>query len=460
MPTLSPPIPSDFAAAVEHLLQHPQGPYPQTWEDMQLARERPVSQLLDHALALLEAEHPLLARSLRLRYLEGMTIRNVGRRLHRAPASVHRDLKAARDHLARILWDLECRARDEFIQQQQQRLEPPTYDRLFGVDALAQSLQQQLQQPSGPVMMLLTGVGGLGKTSLADYLSRKLISDRAFHGFGWISLRPQVSLWDARPHFMAASPEQALADIFESLGRQLLGPEAIPAPFSLDAFLPRLRRLLRQTPHFIVIDNLETLEPIPSLLEIIRSMTSPTRFLFTSRVSLPHQPNLYHQRVPPLSSTAALALLRHEGETRNIMALNQASEAELAQIYQVVGGNPLALKLVAGQLLIHPLHTLLDDLAQARGRSIQRLYDFIYQRAWQSLNAAAQQVLLAMILLPPTGGTRQQLEAITQLDGGVVHDALDVLVQRNLIDYHPLATPGLYTIHSLTRTFLQQIARR
>jgi len=462
--------PPEFAAIVRELLEDQARSTPAAWASMQLARDAaaqthdaaatPLTSSLDEALAQLQAQSPLLARTLRLHFAEGEALRAIGQRTHRSPASVHRDIQAGLRQLAAILWQWETQARERFAAGQLQRLEPPSYDRLFGVQTLIGRMTTLLQADQGPRLLLLSGGGGLGKTSLADFLSRELIAKRAFRAFGWVSLRPQVSLWDDRPYFQSPSPQQALEDIFETLARQLLGRDALPAPFSLDQVVALLSRHLHRIPHFIVIDNLETLDGATPLLAEIRRLVGSTRFLITSRVNLPYQPDVYHQPAPPLSADAAVALLRHEGRKRNILALNQASEDDLTRIYARVGGNPLALKLVAGQLHAHDIDAVVADLTGAHSHNIAHLYDYIYSRAWRNLDDLCQRVLLAMPLLPPAGGSVPQLTAMTQLDATAVRQALETLVQQNLVDHHPDATPSRYAIHNLTRTFLQQQARR
>jgi len=66
---------------------------------------------------------------------------------------------------------------------------------------------------------------------------------------------------------------------------------------------------------------------------------------------------------------------------------------------EVVGGNPLALKLVVGQLCVLPLSQVLENLKQARGQTIDDLYTYIYWQAWHTLDETSQKVLLVMPLV-------------------------------------------------------------
>jgi len=461
-----PPVPPEFHQAVLELLSAADDALPASWHTMQWVQDLQdtadttsictTQHVLKPALNTLQNEKPLLAKTLQLRFRQGMTVREVGQKTHRSPASVQRDIQTASKHLSRILWQQEFQARTQFQRSQLQHLEPPTWQQLFGVGPLIDHLLPVLTAASGPKTILLTGTGGLGKTSLADYLSRELIARRAFRGFAWISLRPQISLWDTRPHFQANSAQLALEQLFEQLSQQILGDDALPIPFSLPTLLQRLHDHLQEKPHFIVIDNLETLNLATPLLTQLQQLPASTHILITSRVSLPQQPQLYLQQIPALNQQASLQLLRDQGERRNIVALRQASQNDLIQIFHKVGGNPLALKLIAGQLHTHAISTLLQDLTLARGTQIQRLYHYIFQRAWDHLSPVTRQIFLATTLLPPAGGSLQHLCAITQKPEAIVHDALESLVRRNLVHQQHQHQQTLYAIHNLTRTFLQQ----
>ena len=63
-----------------------------------------------------------------------------------------------------------------------------------------------------------------------------------------------------------------------------------------------------------------------------------------------------------------------------------ASDETLHPIFETVGGNPLALRLVVGQTTVHALPDVLDALRLARGRTVEQLYTFIYRQAWENLD--------------------------------------------------------------------------
>ncbi len=100
--------------------------------------------------------------------------------------------------------------------------------------------------------------------------------------------------------------------------------------------------------------------------------------MLTSRKALFDEPAVRNVVVPELSLVHALRLVRLEAGQRHLRDVAEASDDELQPIYDTVGGNPLALKLVVGQLYLLPLAHVLEDMTEARGKRVDELYRFIY----------------------------------------------------------------------------------
>jgi hypothetical protein len=145
-------------------------------------------------------------------------------------------------------------------------------------------------------------------------------------------------------------------------------------------------------------------------------------------------------------------LLQYEAEIRGVTALTHASETQLGGIYDVVGGNPLALKLVVGQLCVLPLSQVLKSLKQTQSKTIDDLYTYIYWQAWRGLDETGQQVLLVMPLAQ--GGTFDQLVAVSEIEKKELDHALKQLVKLSLVEVGGDLEQRRYRIHRLTETFL------
>lgn len=415
-----------------------------------------VNGILLNAIEELERENQEYATILRLRFLEGMPAHIVGNRRSEAVSTISRKQREAIAALVKIIYLQEEKVRTVYHARFADRLEPPTYESLFGVDEHLDALTALLAKKDGAWLISLEGMGGIGKTSLADALMRQEIEQTNFQAFAWVTARQKRLHLSGEIRPMPNEPALTANELIHDLAKQLLSDVALPISFDAQKVQPILQERLKRVPHLIVADNLETVEDIDALLPLLRTLAKPTKFILTTRESLYAEPGIYPFKIPSLSQYYALQLIRHEGQVNNLPAVLDSTDDELLPIYETVGGNPLALRLVVGQLHIHNLATVLNALKKAQGHSVRELYTYIYRQAWDDLKEAARSVLLSTPLLPETGGTFEYLSANNGLDESEFLDALQTLVVRNLVDHH--RGKGLnddrYSIHNLTKSFL------
>lgn len=412
-------------------------------------------EILLNALQILNHHHPKDADLLRLHFLEGLEMQEVAFRLHFAQSTAYRRQQGALKQLTRIIHAEEIRARVEHQTRVENRLELRSYEQLFGVDDYLTTLFDQLTSPGPPWLILVEGLGGLGKTSLADALSRQIIHQQAVADFGWISARQQIFNPGGGVR-LVEQPALTVDDLIEKLLAQLIPDHSRPAAFSTKDALTTLRARLKQESHLIVIDNLETLLDLETLLPTLRDLANRSKFLLTSRQGFHHERGVFHFRLPQLSETDALRLIRYEASLSNLPHMEMANDDSLRKVFEIVGGNPLALRLVVGQTHVHPLPVILEDLTAGRGQKAEKLFTFIYRRAWDHLDELTRQVFLAMPLVADHGGSLAYLADLTELTSDHVRYALDHLVALNLVDSKGDLTERRYTVHNLTRTFLQE----
>jgi DNA polymerase III delta prime subunit len=387
---------------------------------------------------------------LQRRFLDQETAQEIAHRWNWGPDMVFQRQRTAIDQLAGVIWQQEQELRQRRSRQIESRLEPRAYTRLFGAAEKLAEARVQLETGSGPCLIAFEGLGGIGKTALAHALARELALTGSFKDIAWISAKQQEFL----PALGLKSLQQPALDI-ETLTNSLVEQLNIDIPSlaSHPAKLTALTELLKSAPHFIVIDNLETALDYQTLLPTLRQLANPSRFLLTSRHSLRAHSDIYCFSLEELSQADTFALLRYEAQERGISPLAHAVEGQLDSIYQVVGGNPLALKLVIGQIAILPLPQVLKNLKQARGQKIEQLYTYIYWQAWNALDVNSQQLLLAMPLAQD--GDLAQLSAVTSLDAGELDEALERLVILSLVEVGGAdLVERTYRIHRLTESFL------
>jgi hypothetical protein len=414
---------------------------------------RATNQVILNALQLLEVERPEDASLLRKHFIDEQIVTQIANQLNISQELVYKRQRQAIEHLTEVLYDME----QEATARQQRRLEralnPPTYQELIGVNEHLRHLRDTLVSPEPPWIVSISGIGGIGKTSLADALVRQIIRQGFYNDFGWVSGRQNFfNLGGSIKEIK--KPALTMAALVEALVGQLLGLGV--RQLSVEGAFAALENRLKESPHLIVIDNLETLLDLETLLPTLRRLTNPSKFLLTSRKSLYTEAHLYHFSLPQLSETNVLQLIRAEARQRHLPHLVEASDEVLKPIYATVGGNPLAVRLIVGQSHIHHLSAVLYDLTQARGKKAENLYRYIYRRAWDNLDEVTRHAFLFMPLMAPQGDSFEHLQIMSQLESHELRCALELLVTLNLVDVTRRLNEWQYSIHNLTRSFLQE----
>lgn len=329
------------------------------------------------------------------------------------------------------------------------RLAPLADQKLFGIETARQTVAPMLAAEERPWLIAIDGIGGIGKTTLANNLVREALTGGRFGDMAWVSAKQEEFL----PGFGMRSTNRPALDaeqLTDALLAQLTDASSLAIPSREKGVL--LQQRLKTVPTLVVVDNLETVVDYQALVPFLRQLTNPTKFLLTSRLSLQAYTDVFCYSLGELNETDTLAFLCYEAERRGIVPLQQATPAQLQHIYGVVGGNPLALKLVMGQVRFLPLEQVLENLQFAQGRQIDELYTYIYWQIWQMLDEAARRLMLTLPVMP--NSTFGQLAAISELDRATLQSALLHLIDHSLVQVAGDLAEPRYRLHRLTETFL------
>ena len=190
--------------------------------------------------------------------------------------------------------------------------------------------------------VLLTGMGGVGKSALAGRIMARLADE------GWLTV-VHTARWSPTAFITSVT------DAVGSAGEPFSQAHAYLTTANVDdvAKVQVVLALLAQTRLLVVLDDIdENLhvtggEPIefvdPGFAEIFDQMCAvaePGRVLVTSRYPLPGDAPLLRIAVPPLSSAEVRRLVRR------LPALNELDAPERRILMDTIGGNPRLLEFV------------------------------------------------------------------------------------------------------------------
>ncbi len=393
------------------------------------------------------------AQILRLRFLDDLTAAATANRLNLTQDMVYKRQRAAIQDLASAIWQAELEARSLRQMRLVGRLEIKEPPRLFGVDHKLDELTTTLTTAGSPWLVAVVGIGGIGKTALADAAVRALSLSPAFADIAWVSARQErFTLWDGLHEGPQSAPALTVEALLDAIIEQFSFLDLARVPLAQKQ--DHIRARLKAAPYLVVVDNLETAADYRALVPDLQGLVNPTRFLLTSRHRLHDYPGVHNLSLDEISAADSLALLRHEARERGLAEVAAAPDDTLLQVYEVTGGNPLALKLLMGQMHTLSLSRVVDDLRQARGRRVEELYRFIYWRSWHLLDGHARRVLAAMPLVAESGGGLAHIAALSELADESLAAALKQLVTLCLVNVLGTVEARRYSIHRLTETFL------
>lgn len=330
-------------------------------------------------------------------------------------------------------------------------LPPPDYLHLFGIQELVAAAVNLLTDANGPAMIAFEGIGGIGKTTVAQAIAQHLAENGPFAAILWISAQQRRLLTTG---IIEALPEPAMtfADLLLHAIRQLGRDDLLAV--GPDEQEKALQGLFHDVPHLIIVDNLETMADHQALVPRLRRMLGLSRAILTSRQSLRDYPFIQVFPVPPLAPADSVALVWNE-LARVGRCLDPADRSSLEELCALAGGLPLALKLIAG-LLIGGAATsrIRDELLQAGGVA-SALYTYIYRHTWFLLSENARRLLIDMLLIAPDGEDLTWLEATSTLSVEPLRRALTELIDHCLVQITGTLDHPFYRLHPLTIIFLR-----
>jgi DNA-binding SARP family transcriptional activator len=295
--------------------------------------------------------------------------------------------------------------------------------------------------PATPVISVIDGMAGTGKTSLAVHVAH-LAAGRY----------PDAQLFvNLHGHSDQAPVDPATA--LDALLRQL-GVPTDRIPERLDERAMAWRAELGARHAIVVLDNAaDSAQVMPLLPGGSRTLT-----LVTSRRRLFGLDGVHHESLDVLDPVAAVRLL-----ARVVGDRVEAEPAAAAEVARLCGYLPLALRLAAARL-VHRRSWTVADLADRLRRAKAPLAELAvegrtvsaaFALSHQHLDGTAQRVFRLLGLHPPHSFDAYAAAALADLDPDTARDVLE-----DLVDAHLLETPSAhrYRLHDLLHEYARELA--
>lgn len=402
------------------------------------------NQVLSSCIDLLATQDETNAEILRQRFQEGETIVSVAYQMKLSPDQVNRRQRHAISELSKIFYNQESQSKQLRTGILGKNLPPQSYSKLFGFSEKQTKVLNCLHNPNDTWVVALAGLGGIGKSALADAVTRSAIKQLYFEEIIWL-----------RVNNYSSNEEAPSSNWFFEFVVQQLAARLLPADIPPENYFNKIQILLSKVPHLVILDNLEFDLTTSEFLVNLNNLGNPSKFLITTRKHPSSETGIFTFVLNEISNIEARKLLVHQANIIGIGSMSEDLSQEAETIYQVTGGNPLALKLVVGLIAVLPLATVLEDLKNSQTDDVEKMYTHIYRKAWQALSVPSKKLLQAMPLIAESGGQLEQLQAVSGLSTKQVAVSIQELVTRSLLEMRGTLKLRRYGIHRLTETFLR-----
>lgn len=452
------PVPDQLAQLVQLRPHMARDIYP----DRRIIQDA-LNEAISDCLEILEERQPELAKLLLRRFVieKREPVRDIARRntgihdiqdpqLKTEEARLNQMQKKAILELVEIMRLEEAKAIRAAKTTMEHALGTRNYHRLIGTQSSEKVLFEKLVYGDQKDILLLTGQGGIGKTSIADALIRQAIDHLIF--FDVIRL-------DIKGGTVTAA-------LFCNLLYYKLFGSKYEQNDSYNSVEEQLKTTFNAFNYLVFVDGIEdNLDPI---LEKIRVLAGPTKFIVTSRALPLAYRQLVHRAMTPLPLKDGLKLFQTTlSQIHNHPEALEFEVDKFEPVFEKVGGNPLAIKLVAALTKQMTLPEILADLQSVEHPDIQMLYKRVYERIWAMLDQVGKQIMISLALFEKNAVSQELLLNMNSFDQpglgleviipSQLKQNLDLLIRQSLVERSGSfwGDRYLYGLHNLTHSFLR-----
>jgi hypothetical protein len=320
---------------------------------------------------------------------------------------------------------------------------------------------------AGSPIVVLSGAGGIGKTTIAGELVRQSQSIGFLKALG-DSAKLQV-YEDARLQSVDEPASLEWSDLLNTVLLQLGSPSI--AARSLPDREHWVRRQLQLEKYLVLVDNLETVHNAQDLARRLRTLLlgGNSRALLTYRYrDLGELQGVYHVAVQGLREADSMLFVENELAARGFpsvlkwLAEKGDTEQQLQETISLTRGWPLALQLVIGLRTALPLASVYALLKGVTvDRRVEALYEFLFRQELNLLSDPARD-LLTRAFARQSGYYVSELINLMAQPAGDVLPLLGELARVSLLYAHRHNRPRMepedyFYVHPLLHHLLRKV---
>jgi tetratricopeptide (TPR) repeat protein len=295
---------------------------------------------------------------------------------------------------------------------------------------------RRLRLGSVPVVVAISGMGGIGKTRLVVHAARKLLADRHFDRVLFVDLR---GYRDDKGQGLA-SPAAALDSLLRLLG---VPGDQVPADPTDRA--ARFARMLAGQTALVILDNAYDEAQVRPLLPA----TSGSLTLVTSRARLTGLSGAVHVALDILGADEAIAYLEGSVHADQMDGDREA----LGKLAELCGYLPLALTVTAATIRARPDWTAADHVDRLKEQRLngrlEAMVDLTLDLSYRRVPPNRQRLFRLATLHPGPDIDRYAAAAVAGIDPETAEHDLRSLHAEALLQ---TGGSGRYTYHDQVRT--------
>ena len=317
----------------------------------------------------------------------------------------------------------------------------PRPPELIGRDRDIKKIKDALSSLSW--LVVIEGLGGIGKTALAEVIANEL----------WMNKNFQLVIWSS-----AKGRNLAISNLLDEI------IIAIDYPFISHLPLHKKRneinKILRRISCLLVIDNFDTIveEEKEAIFKWIVSLPNPSKILVTSRPPVPGEKLIpagaFIHHLNGLNQSDSIALMTKKVKELGVTAIKPKKEYFLIDLYQITGGNPQAIILSIGQMKLtsYSLERIINNLQNGR----DQLFQTLFSSSWTPLSKNAKSLLKSASVFS-TSFTKAALMATQKMFQEEFESSFNELIRGQLVESNNALSEAelRFDLHPLTKAFAE-----